>query len=428
MALPSSQRLHFAYGSSLSVSEMQSRCPTSKFYGIAILRNHRWFINERGFANIVPSLPGPNGVEDIVWGILYTLRPFDEESLDKHEGLPWAYTKEEIDVELVSITEDGRGTKREVTRALVYIDRERLQEGYPWPDFVMKMNKGIQEAVERGFPRAWVDKVVRGYMVTPSSANGTEGQAKADGFSPVHNGALSQSTTRAGSDHASHTHESLVGGQVVDGGPAKGRPIYGFPSSGLEKSKYADEASMTMTHRGKVPDRREATANPKKPATSSTHSYGNKKLLECWWWRVKNSCNKSDDECAFAHYETGVAANAPGTTKRKVLAGEKATWGAPEGLERRVTNTTWGADAEAENSKDQYGYQQDWVSQQGRAEDWGAQQGKPEDRSVQQTKGDDWGAPQGRAETNTNGNEQVQNLMDSEPEWLKENQHQAVNW
>lgn len=214
----------------------------------------------------------------------------------------------------------------------------------------------------------------------------------------------------------------------MDGGPAKGRPIYGAPSPGLEKSKYAHEGSMTMTHRGKVPDRREATAGLKKAVMSSAQNYGNKKLLECWWWRVKNSCNKSDEECAYAHYETGIAANAPGTTKKKAQAGEKATWGMPESLERRGNNTTWEASAEADNNKDQHFYQQDRSAQQSNIEDWSAQQGKSEDWSTPQLKDEDWSTQHGKAETNTNGSEQVENLMDSEPEWLKENQPQGISW
>lgn len=396
MAFPSTPRLYFAYGSSLSTSEMQSRCSTSKFYSIAVLRNHRWFVNERGYANIVPSLPGQNGLEDVVWGILHTLRPFDEELLDKNEGIPWAYSKEDMDVEAVSITEDGRGTRREVVRALVYIDRERVQESYPWPKFVVKMNKGIQEAVERGLPRTWVDKVVRPYMVDPSTENGTEGRVKADGSPPVHDGAQSASTARPVSDHGSHTQDSLVGGQFLNGGSQKGRSDHGSQSQGLEKSKYAHDGSMKMADRGKAPDKRGATAGQEKTATLGTHGYGNKNL-ECWWWRVKGSCRNSDEECPFAHHDTGIAANAPGTGKKKAV--DKRPISIPhESVSWREDKPYPRANAENNGQKESYGYQQDWSGQQS------------------------------TAETNASWSEQVENLMDSEPEWLASNDRTDVKW
>jgi RNase H-like domain found in reverse transcriptase len=120
-------RLYFAYGSSLSISGMQSHCPTSTFYSIGLLRNHRWFVNERGCANVVPSVPGANGIEDVVWGILYALGSSDEEPLDEQEGIPCSYSKEDMDVEVISVAEDGRGTRREVMRAFELM-KERVTQ------------------------------------------------------------------------------------------------------------------------------------------------------------------------------------------------------------------------------------------------------------------------------------------------------------
>ncbi|GAB7362975.1 hypothetical protein MBLNU230_g3270t1 [Neophaeotheca triangularis] len=124
---------YLGYGSNLWRSQMQSRCPTAGFVGIARLRGFRWMINQRGYANVVeidPSIEieawkgervvtgsevGREGVgydgddgdgkgkgrkhdyTHEVWGLVYTLRKADEEGLDGNEGVPVAYTKEYLE-------------------------------------------------------------------------------------------------------------------------------------------------------------------------------------------------------------------------------------------------------------------------------------------------------------------------------------------
>lgn len=58
----------------------------------------------------------------MVYGILYTLEGEDEEILDLAEGVPSAYTKHLLEIELLTPAEG------EVS-ALVYVDERRLGEG-----------------------------------------------------------------------------------------------------------------------------------------------------------------------------------------------------------------------------------------------------------------------------------------------------------
>ncbi|KAF7954986.1 uncharacterized protein EAE97_000245 [Botrytis byssoidea] len=59
--IPKPQTLYFAYGSNLSHAQMQTRCPDSTYVGMGILQNHRWIVNQRGYANIV--FCGDSGVQ-----------------------------------------------------------------------------------------------------------------------------------------------------------------------------------------------------------------------------------------------------------------------------------------------------------------------------------------------------------------------------
>jgi hypothetical protein len=99
------ETIYFAYGSNLSFDQMAARCPKSRFVGCARLNNYRFQINERGFANIVESRCPWHYVE----GLCYLLSQRDEEALDRSEGVPTAYRKEEMEVDFLGGSSDYIG-------------------------------------------------------------------------------------------------------------------------------------------------------------------------------------------------------------------------------------------------------------------------------------------------------------------------------
>ena len=175
---------------------MHSRCPSSDYVGVGLLRGWNWLINERGYANIVPttlahstatplredaSLPyaesggsifavadenpvttavddygttDPNN-EQLVYGLIYVLTPRDEKLLEDHEGVPWAYTKHEVPVTLWDADKVTDGNGRSV-RAIVYIDTLRTKPGTISAEYVSRMRRGVQEAGAQGVPRKWM--------------------------------------------------------------------------------------------------------------------------------------------------------------------------------------------------------------------------------------------------------------------------------
>ena len=82
---------------------MAKRCPESRYIGIAKLHDYRFQINQRGYANVLPS-PG-NCVE----GLVYLLSLTDEARLDKSEGVPTAYQKRSLDIEVCTAAIDHVG-------------------------------------------------------------------------------------------------------------------------------------------------------------------------------------------------------------------------------------------------------------------------------------------------------------------------------
>lgn len=141
----------------------------------------RWLINERGYANVAQSIDAEetSGTEKEVWGMVYELMPADEESLDRSEGVPYAYEKERHEVEHWEGSPKSRdgehpsGRFSPVTvQMLVYVDRHRITPSAPKQEYVYRMNRGIEDALLVGVPVAYMDGDLR--LFIPDDAQGSE--------------------------------------------------------------------------------------------------------------------------------------------------------------------------------------------------------------------------------------------------------------
>ncbi|KAF2201556.1 hypothetical protein GQ43DRAFT_440491 [Delitschia confertaspora ATCC 74209] len=178
---PSSKPLtiYFGYGSNLWLHQMQLRCPTSTYLGLARLDGYKWIINDRGYANIVETKDEENEVgtaaeddySNCVFGMVYSLQERDEERLDKNEGVPYCYTKEDLECKFWPShpkVKDGwvdvsQPAKRE-RKMLVYIDRQRVEVDRPKKEYILRMNMGIKDAVKMGVPKQYVEGVMRRFI------------------------------------------------------------------------------------------------------------------------------------------------------------------------------------------------------------------------------------------------------------------------
>jgi gamma-glutamylcyclotransferase len=154
---PGFTALYFGYGSNMSHRTMKQRCPGSLYVGLGRLDDYKWAINSTGYANIVPS-PG-----DVVYGSLCFLSSKDEASLDESEGVPWLYEKHYLSVTRLL----GHGATGRTINALAYVDVQRADEGSVKPEYVIWINKAIQDASRDGLPDAYVSKYIRNYVSPP---------------------------------------------------------------------------------------------------------------------------------------------------------------------------------------------------------------------------------------------------------------------
>ncbi|KAF2275662.1 uncharacterized protein EI97DRAFT_443091 [Westerdykella ornata] len=183
--------IYFGFGSNLWLHQMELRCPTSKYLGLARLSGYKWIINDRGYANVVQvsSDTAMDGINDddnnesryanVVFGLVYSLLPEDESRLDENEGVPVAYTKELLPVDFwrspngtASPIEDIENTPPTDlgVKMLVYIDRRRTTEDAPRKEYVYRMNRGIEDALKMGVPEGYVEGVLRRFI--PSDGDG----------------------------------------------------------------------------------------------------------------------------------------------------------------------------------------------------------------------------------------------------------------
>ncbi|CZR60045.1 uncharacterized protein PAC_09940 [Phialocephala subalpina] len=172
-------RFYFAYGSNLSLTQMSRRCPTATYHSFGILRNHTWKIGPRGYANVVPSSSSHSSSSSlqkssaankpVVYGALYTLQPSDEAALDYAEGVPFAYEKRDLYIEVLSMAPgndrngEGEGEVRvgQMVKALVYVDVKRTGLGIIKEEYVGRMNRSIRDARKMGCPEWYVRDVMR---------------------------------------------------------------------------------------------------------------------------------------------------------------------------------------------------------------------------------------------------------------------------
>ena len=105
-------KYYIAYGSNLSVAQMRYRCPSARIVGWGIL--HDWRLVFRTYATIEPAKGYK--VPVLVWSITDS----DECSLDRYEGYPTGYYKQDMPVTVHSFK---TGNTKDIT-AMVYIMTE----------------------------------------------------------------------------------------------------------------------------------------------------------------------------------------------------------------------------------------------------------------------------------------------------------------
>lgn len=191
---------YFAYGSNLHLKQMKRRCPNSKYIGHARLRNYRWQINERGYANVIEA------EGHCVDGLVYEIDGRDEAKLDINEGVSKnAYTKHHMTVQLHRANAAlyrrptswivNKGGPAKVCRlakvqtpttqylhweqeVLVYISLNYIEDSAPKDEYVDRINLGLADAKVLGIEDDYVRNCIRPFI--PEPAEKSQGSGSGD--------------------------------------------------------------------------------------------------------------------------------------------------------------------------------------------------------------------------------------------------------
>lgn len=132
MKQSSQPRYYVAYGSNLNLPRMKHRCPTAEVVGSDVLQD--WRLRFRGTpGNAVATIERKEHFYVPV--IIFSVQPEDEKALDRYEGWPVLYRKEEIEVNV-----DGKPVT-----AFVYIMNE-VNHPYnqPGPFYINTVMEGYR--------------------------------------------------------------------------------------------------------------------------------------------------------------------------------------------------------------------------------------------------------------------------------------------
>lgn len=137
---------YFAYGSNMDSEQMKTRCPSSfGLLGVGVLKGWRFFINSRHVANITQSKNSK------VYGLLFEINKDCLESLDRSEGYPKIYDRQEL-----TIIFEGKKIN-----AWVYIDSNSTRLGRPRSNCLERV---VEAAENFKFPKDYIKHLKSFYI------------------------------------------------------------------------------------------------------------------------------------------------------------------------------------------------------------------------------------------------------------------------
>lgn len=126
------KRLYVAYGSNLNLDQMKYRCPTAKLYGTGVLEGYELQFKGSPYGAFATIAPKEGASVPVA---LWEIKPRDEQYLDRYEGYPSHYFKQDVDVQLGDRT----------AKAMVYVMNLKMDFGMPSPQYYQTVRQGYKD-------------------------------------------------------------------------------------------------------------------------------------------------------------------------------------------------------------------------------------------------------------------------------------------
>ena len=125
--------LYIAYGSNLNLPQMKHRCPTAKVVGASEIKDYELVFRGSRHSAVATIEPCEGSTVPV---LLWNIKPEDEKSLDRYEGYPSFYGKEDMDIML-----DNKNIS-----AMVYIMTPGHKFGEPSEYYLKAIQDGYTDA------------------------------------------------------------------------------------------------------------------------------------------------------------------------------------------------------------------------------------------------------------------------------------------
>ena len=137
------RKLYAAYGSNLNMAQMEYRCPDATVYSTAELKDHELLFRGSPHSAVATIEPKEGSSVPI---LLWEISAKDERNLNRYEGWPTLYGKEQKDFQL----ESG-----ETVSAMVYVMTPGHEMGSPSGYYYATIEEGYQDC---GFDTAILEQ------------------------------------------------------------------------------------------------------------------------------------------------------------------------------------------------------------------------------------------------------------------------------
>ena len=135
-------KLYVAYGSNLNIRQMSKRCPDATVWATGWLRNWKLVYRRSGSGSYASIIRKKGRSVPIA---LWSISSRDERALDRYEGYPRFYIKQNVFVE----TTKGR------KKGMVYIMNDRAVPGIPSEHYIGTLEEGY---ADNGLDLTYLDK------------------------------------------------------------------------------------------------------------------------------------------------------------------------------------------------------------------------------------------------------------------------------
>lgn len=148
------KRYYIAYGSNLSIQQMQMRCPGARIIGTSVIDDYELLFKGSKTGSYLTIEPKAGAsVPVAVWDVSEQ----NEMALDRYEGAPHFYYKAEMVLPIKGIR-TGKVRRR---RVFVYIMHEERSIGLPSASYVRVCREGYQAF---GFDEALLTEAIQRSM------------------------------------------------------------------------------------------------------------------------------------------------------------------------------------------------------------------------------------------------------------------------